>query len=116
MNGERIRKLFANKTVRLVALLLAALLLLLVIWQVFFAEKSSARGTEAEQKLVSILERIDGVDSVSVLIGEEDGMPVSAIVVLGGADSLMARSRVVDATAAALSIEKNKIQVYPAKG
>lgn len=113
-----LKRLFSNKAIRAAAIGIAALLLLLCVWLVFFGgEKSeeSYRPTEEESRLCNVLERIDGVGGVTVLIGDADGVPVSAVVVFDGADSLMTRMRVAEVTAAALNIERGSVQVYPSR-
>ena len=94
-----------------------ALLLLLAVWKVFFPSSSTAASvpaaTEQEARLARILSQIEGVDEVSVMIGEEAGGAISAIVVFSGADGLLTRMRLVEATAAALNIERACVHVYP---
>ncbi|MDE5897014.1 MAG: hypothetical protein K2H43_04280, partial [Clostridia bacterium] len=119
-NKEAIKRFFRNKTVRVVAVCVAALLLLIAVWRVFFAADNSvgsANGylpTEREARLSVLLSRIEGVESVTVMIGEENGAPVNAVVVVGGEDGFVMRMRVIEATANALSIDPNRVLVYPA--
>ncbi len=116
MKRDTFKNLFANKTFRLMLILFAALLLLLVVWKVFFGSSKISAETEHEQRLAALLQTIDGVECISVLVGEENGVPVNAVIVIGGEESLLARSRVADVASAALMLEKSKISVYPAKG
>ncbi len=101
-----LKKLFSNKAVRAATIGGLALLLLVAVWAVFFgSEKKSASAyqpTEAESRLCTVLERIEGA-------------PVSAVVVFEGADSLLTRMRVAEVTAAALNIARGNVQVYPSK-
>ena len=95
---------------------LVALVLLLAVWKVFFPSESktaSTSATEQEYRLSLILSQIEGVKEVSVMIGEEAGGATSAIVVFSGADGLLTRMRLVEATAAALNIERANVHVYP---
>lgn len=114
---ETFKKLFANKTARIILICLVALVLLLAVWKVFFPSQSTAASsqgaTEQESRLAVILSQIEGVKDVSVMIGEDDGGAVSAIVVFSGADGLLTRMRLVEATAAALNIERACVLVYP---
>lgn len=121
MGGERIGKLLKSKKARTVLLLLAALLLLFAVWGVFFRGEEDravfAGGytpTEREARLCKLLEEVEGVGGVTAMITEKDGVPVGAIVVFGGADSILARMRVLDITSAALHLDKKCVQVYPA--
>ena len=77
-----LKKLFSNKAVRAATIGGLALLLLVAVWAVFFGgEKKSASAyqpTEAESRLCTVLERIEGVGGVTVLInGEEGGQPAN---------------------------------------
>ncbi len=117
MKRERIKKFFADKTTRIILLLAAALVLLFAVYKVFFKPKASENfePTEQEERLSRILSKIDGVKDVSVMIGEEDGVAVSAVIVFEGADSILTRMRVLDAASGALGIHKEQIRIYPAE-
>ena len=119
MNKESIKKFFNNKTARTVVILLIALLLVFAVYRVFFkSEKTAAAVYEAtalEERLSRILSKIDGVGDTSVMVQEEDGRAVSAVIVFRGADSILTRIRVIDAAAGALGIAKESILVYPAQ-
>lgn len=118
MNREKVRKLFSDKRTRIVIILVAALLLLLLVWKVFFGSKQTTlaayQPTETEERLASILVKMDGIDGVSVLVGESDGTAVSAVIVFEGEDSILTRMRILDVTASALSLKKENVLVYPA--
>ncbi len=120
MAGERIGKILKSKTARTVLVCLGALLLLLSVWLVFFSDSkadpvsSTYQPTEREARLCRLLAEVDGIDGATAMITEENGKPVSAIVVFEGADSILARMRVLDITSAALNIERKNVQVYPA--
>ena len=114
-----LKKLFSNKAVRAATIGGLALLLLVAGWAGFFGggkkSASAYQPTEAESRLCTVLERIEGVGGVTVLINGEEGAPVSAVVVFEGADSLLTRMRVAEVTAAALNIARGNVQVYPSK-
>lgn len=120
MKKESIKNFFNNKTARVVTILLIALLLVFAVYRVFFKDKeqSSAgyEATELEDRLSKILSKIDGVGNASVMVSENEGKAVSAVIVFYGADSILTRIRVIDAAAGALGIGKDKILVYPAEG
>ena len=119
MNKEGVKNFFSNKTARTVIILLIALLLVFAVYRVFFrSEKSSAdayEATELEQRLSMILSKIDGVGDATVMVSEEDGRAVSAVIVFRGADSILTRIRIIDAASGALGISKENILLYPAK-
>ncbi|MDE6059393.1 MAG: hypothetical protein K2G44_05055 [Clostridia bacterium] len=115
---ERLQKLFHNRTFRIVLICVAALLLLLAVWRIFFPSKAqstsgSYKPTELESRLSQILSEIDGVGQTTVMIGEENGVPVSAIIVFDGADAILTRMRVIEAAANALGIPQTDVLVYP---
>ncbi len=119
MNTERIKKLFQNRVFRVVSVCLLAFLLLLAVWKVFFPQKSDDAATAyeptaTEERLARLLGEIEGVESATVMIGEEDGAAKSAVVIVRGDLGLVTRSRVIDATANALQIERRNVLVYPA--
>lgn len=107
------KKLLRSRTARIFLLCLVALLLLLAVRQVFFPKEDGQ--TELEARLCAILADVEGVKGARAMITEENGAPVSAVVVFEGADSILARMRVLDITAAALGIDKRNVQVYPAE-
>lgn len=113
-----VKKLWQNKTVRIVVIALLALALLLAAWKVFYQgnkEKPSAYvPTQQETRLALLLSKIEGVGEVTVMIGEENGEAVSAIVVFDGEDEFLTRIRVIEVAANALGIDPNRVQVYPA--
>lgn len=112
-----LKKVFQNKTVRTVLLLLLALVLLFVVWKVFFTGSTPSSGgrTETELRLQAILLQIEGVERAEVLVTEEEGTPQSAVIVLSGDASLFTDARAIDATALALNLQKSKIKVYRGK-
>ena len=118
MKKESVKNFFNNKTARTVFILLIALLLVFAIYRVFFKKESSSEVYEAtalEERLSQILSRIDGVGNASVMVSEEEGKAVSAVIVFRGADSILTRIRVIDAASGALGIERDKVLVYPAE-
>lgn len=119
MKKVSIKKIFENKTTRTVLILLIALLLVIAVYGVFFKSEKTAseqyRASELEERLSKILSRIDGVGDTTVMVGEEDGKAVSAVIVFRGADSILTRMRVIDAASGALGINKNNVLVYPAE-
>lgn len=118
MNKESVKKFFNNKTARTVFVLIVALLLVFAIYRVFFNKESSSEvyeATELEERLSKILSRIDGVGDASVMVSEEEGKAVSAVIVFCGADSILTRIRVIDAASGALGIGRDKVMVYPAE-
>lgn len=113
--AEGLKKLLRSRTTRIFLLCLAALLLLLAVWKVFFqTSPSSYTPTEREARLCELLSGVEGIGNTTAMITEEDGVPVSAVVIFEGADSILTRMRVIDITAAALNLDRTKVQIYPA--
>lgn len=109
------KKVLENRTVRIVLFCVLALLLLAAIWRVFFAEERGPGGyaeTEKEARISAMLERVEGIEDASVMIVEEDGRAVSAIVVYSGEDSILSRMRILEIASSALGLPKEKVQVY----
>ena len=119
MKRESIKNFFKNKTVRTVFILLIALLLVIAVYRVFFKSEGKKvdayEASELEQRLSRILSSIEGVGETTVMVSEEDGRAVSAVIVFCGADSILTRLRVIDAAAGALGIAKEHILIYPAQ-
>lgn len=112
----KIREIFKNKTFRLALIGAAALLLLLLIYFVFFrpSAPSAYEATEQERRLSVLLEEIEGVKSATVMITEQEGKPVSAVVIFKGEDGILLRTRLMEVAASALSLRTRDILVYPA--
>lgn len=117
MAGNGVRKLLKSRTARIILLCLAALVLLLAVWKIFFRDSATAtalKQTELEARLCAILTEVEGVSGATAFITEENGVPVGAVIVFEGNDGILTRMRVLEITAHALGIEKSRVQVYPA--
>lgn len=116
--GEKLKTFFADRTVRIILICIAALVLLFAVWKVFFGESNvSANGyqaTEQEERLAALLMQIDGVEKATVMIGEEDGKAVNAVVVFDGKDGIITRLRITEVAASALNLKNSSILVYSA--
>lgn len=113
-----IKRVWRSRTVKIVLIVLAALLLLFAVWKVFFPPSGAAESaylpTEREARLACLLKEVEGIDDATAMITEENGRAVSAVIVFHGKDSILIRSRVLDIASAALGIAKANVQVYPA--
>ena len=114
---EAFRRLWANKTAKILLVAGAALVLLLVSWLVFGREETKATSgfvqTEQEERLAAILSEVEDAGNVSVMITQEGGVPVSAIVMFDGSDGILVRLRLTQITARALDIAENRVLVCP---
>lgn len=115
MAGDGLKNFLKSKTARILLLCLAALLLLFAVWKVFFGASASYLPTEREARLCLLLSDVEGVGNAKAMVTEENGIPVSAVVLFEGADSVLTRIRVLEITAAALHIDRKYVQVYPAE-
>lgn len=117
MKGEEIKKIFQSKTARTILICIIALALLFAVWKVFFGGEKKAisayQPTDQEARLALLLSEIEGVDDVTVMIGEENGAPVSVVVVFKGTDDFLTRMRLTSAAASVLNIAQTKVLVYP---
>ena len=68
--------------------------------------------TENEQKVVRILEEIDGVGKASVAVCETDDGVESVVVVCEGANDLLVNMHVREAVAAALGADEKNVKIY----
>ena len=116
---EAFRKLWANRTARILVVAGAALILLLVCWLVFGRNDAQTTSgvvqTEQEARLAAVLAEVEGAGKVSVLIAQEAGSPVSAVVLFDGTDGILVRLGHTQITAQALNIAENKVLVCPAE-
>lgn len=110
------KTVMANKTVRYLAVGAAALVILIAVWAVFFQAdaKSDYTPTAEEQRLSLLLSKLEGVEDATVMISEEKGQAVGAVILFEGKDSLLTRMRVLEAAANALRLERERVLVYPA--
>ena len=115
---ETLKDIVKSKSFRVVMILLAALVLLLVCYRVFAAgkEEDAYKMSTEEARLVALLEKLDGVDDATVMITEEEGTAVGAVVLFQGEDGLILRMNILEIAAGALNIPKNAVRVYPVKG
>ena len=118
MNLEKLKDVTKSKIIKVALVCVLALALLLMVWRVFFKTSTTASSTyeqtELEKRLSQLLTKIEGVEEATVMIGEEGGVPHSAVVIIKGDDGIMTRIRIIDATANALNIARQYVLVYPA--
>lgn len=74
---------------------------------------SASTMTEQEQRLSSILSRIEGAGSVETMITtQSDGEIVGVLIIAQGAKDISVRLRLLDAASTALGVSKQVINVY----
>ncbi len=117
MRSESLKRFFENKTVRIIAVLLLALVLLIVVFRVFAVSDDSGgyAPTERESRLIRLIETLDEVTEATVMVTEEEGMPVGAVVIFRGEDGILTRMHILEIAAGALNIPKQAVLVYPAE-
>ena len=111
---DAVKDFFANKTVRIVLLCVAALLLLFAVWKVFFAadvdKTNGYAATEEEARLSTLLEKIDGVGEATVMVNRsDDGTKV--VVVFDGTDGILTRLRITEVVSSAMNIPASSVLV-----
>ena len=94
-----------------------ALALIFASWKIFQGDTKSSDKTviamsESEQKIVRLLEQIDGVGEASVVVCETEEEIKSVVVVCEGANDLRVMLNVREAVSAALGTEENVIKIY----
>ena len=114
--SERKNSIFTGKTRDIFILVGLGLALLFTSWKVFQKDTKSASSaitmTENEQKIVRLLEEIDGVGDVDVVICETEEEIKSVVVVCEGASDLRVTLNVREAVSAALGTEQNVVKIY----
>ena len=115
--AERLKRLYENKTVRVIAVLVLALILLLVVFRVFAAEDKTGgyAPTERETRLIRLIETLDDVTEATVMVTEREGTPVGAVVIFRGEDGLVTRMPILEIAAGAVNIPKSSVLGYPAE-
>ena len=104
-----------GKVLEIAIIALIALLLCFAVWQVFFKkdkDESAVSATGEEERLIAILEQIEGVGKADVMIGTTDDGERSVVVVCEGANSISVLIDVREAAATALGISEKQVKIY----
>lgn len=112
----KFKQLWEKRSVRIALVGLAALLLLLAVFCIFFRTDKTSAGytpTEREARLIVLLKQLDGVEDATVMITEEEGAAVGAVVIYAGEGGFLTRLHVLEIASKALCLEKNAVAVYP---
>ena len=92
------------------------LVLFFAAWEIFHTEENVATvanvSTDTENKVMRLLEEIEGVGNASVMICENEEGVQSVVVVCDGANDLRVLINVREAVAAALGTEENAVKIY----
>ena len=110
-------KIINKRTKEVLLLTLLAVLLIVLAWVIFHFGDSTTETTyistnKKEEKIIRLLQEIDGVGEVSVVVCEtEDGVQ-GAVVVCEGANDFQVVMNVRGAVAAALGTEEKSIKIY----
>lgn len=95
--------------------LMGALALLCLI--VFSGKREAdAPGTELEQRMAHVIEKMEGVEDADVMIVEDGDAITGVLIVVDGAEDLSVRLRIQNAVGTLLQIENSKIGVVPMEG
>ena len=116
---EKIKKIIGGKNIFYIAALGVGILLL-IFASGFSSPKADATPTTAEIRLQTILEKIEGVESVSVMISLKDDNRGNAraegvVIVASGANNAQVKKCITEAATAALGIPTHKVQVFEHK-
>ena len=76
---------------------------------------SSSVMTQDEQRLSAMLSNIVGAGKVDTMITVNNGKITGVLVVADGADDITVRLRLIDATATALGVSRNIVNVFSRK-
>lgn len=115
MKKGALKDFFANKTVRIVLLCVAALLLLFAVWKVFFqadvSRKNGYAATAEELRLSALLEKIEGVGDATVMVNTAEDGAKNVVVVFDGTDGILTRLRITEVVSSAMGIPASSVLV-----
>ena len=113
---KSVRKHTIDKRIRDFILLgVAAVLLLFVAGKVFREEERTvtvSNLSDTEQRVMRLLNQIDGVGEAEVIVYETENGVESVVVVCEGANDLKVIMNVREAVSAALGTEEKSIKIY----
>ena len=93
-----------------------AIVLIFAAWQIFHTEDQeeavAVGASQAEIKVMRLLEEIEGVGEANVIVYEAEDGAKSVVVVCEGANNLRVVMNVREAVAAALGTEENAVKIY----
>ncbi len=109
--------LFGGRTKDLLLVGALGLVLFFTAWKIFQSdsktqETASFQYSEAETKVMRILQEIDGVGAASVVVSEREEEIKSVVVVCEGANNLRVIMNIREAVAAALGTEEKIVKIY----
>ena len=102
---------------KIIVVVLLIILLIAAVFLFFGGESNTsvlgdAMKADTELRLTALLESMDGIDSVEVMVTEDEGVVTGVVVVCDGADRIMIRNDILNAVSTALNINKNIIAIY----
>ncbi len=116
-----IKKLKGIKNLQIIVVIFI-IAVALIIYSTVTAAKSAGSPqtvgsvmTSDEQRLSAILSNIDGAGKVEAMITSADGTITGVLVIADGADDITVRLRLLEATATALGVSRNVVNVYSRK-
>ena len=99
-----------------VLLSVLAFVLFFAAWQVFHTKEAenavAVNATEAETKVMRLLQEIEGVGEANVIVCEGENGVKNVVVVCEGANDLQVVMNVRGAVAAALGTEEKSVKIY----
>ncbi|MCM1306724.1 MAG: hypothetical protein NC037_05780 [Bacteroides sp.] len=117
--GGFFKKLKGIKNLQIIVVIFIIAVALIIYSTVMTRGSSASEQTSSnsvmtadEQRLSAILSNIEGAGEVDAMITVDDGKIAGVLVIADGADSITVRLRLIDATATALGISKNIVNVF----
>lgn len=116
MTQDKKRKFFNGTYKDVLLLLILAFVLIFVAWKIFQTEKDTTTfevsTSEKEEKVMRLLQEIDGVGEASVVVCETENGVESVVVVCEGANDFQVIINVRGAVAAALGTDEKSVKIY----
>ncbi len=111
--GKVRSSIFSGKGKDILLVSALAIVLLIACWSVFREDDGQEEPlSEAESRVMRILEEIDGVGEASVVVYERENAVQSVVIVCEGARDLQVVMNVREAVSALLGTEQKSVKIY----
>lgn len=112
---EIVRRIKGIKNIRIIVVIFIIAIALIIYSNVSTQSTASSpvtSMTDEEIRLCDILSNLDGVGEVMSMISVRDGEIVGVLIIAQGGENPLTRLRIIEASAAALGVDKSIVSVY----